>query len=72
MERFDLSQLSNFEQYKEMVQITKEVNLYPLIDKLICGRPFFFDQLKDIIDEYIKPDQTNQGKIFLKRKNEKV
>ena len=64
MERFDLSQLSNFEQYKEMIQITKEVNLYPLLDKLICGRTFYFIELKKKIDEYIKPDQTNQGKIF--------
>ena len=64
MERFDLSQITNFKEYKEIIQIIKEVNLYPLLDKLICGRLTFYTKLQRELETYIKSELTNQGKIF--------
>ena len=64
MERFDLSQITNFEKCKEIIQIIKEVNLYPLFDKLICGRITVYTKLQKELEKYIKSELTNQGKIF--------
>ena len=64
MERYDLSQVTNFKEYKEIIQIIKEVNLYPLFDKLICGRLIIYTELQGGLRKYIESELTNQGKIF--------
>lgn len=63
MNRFSLCDLSSFQEYKEIVQITKDINLYPLLNNLICGRPFFFNMLK-IKFEGIEANISNHGKII--------